>query len=131
MLEQDAELVTTQPRKRISRAQLGTQERRNLSQQVVAGGVTARVIDHLELIEVEIQQGMRSVRVCRTEQVRKTPLEFGSIHQAGEGVVGRLMGQLLRELAFLRDVPKHQHDADAGVVAVRIDATDMSILSSR
>src|ERR1700693_1642851 len=40
------------------------------------------------------------------------------VDQAGERVVGRLMGQLPRELALLRDISKNQDDADARVVSV-------------
>src|SRR4030095_10977791 len=115
MLKQDAKLIATQPRQRIARTQLGAQESGDLSQQVVSSGVTAGIIDHLELVKVEVQQRMR---IRRVQEVRKAAFEFKSILQTGEGVMSRLVGKLLGEFTFLRDIPKHQHDADAGAIAV-------------
>ena len=80
--------------------------------------MTACIVDHLELIEIEIQQGMRNMRARRAQQVGQAVLELGSIDQARKRVVGRLVGQLLCELALLRDISKNQDNADARVVAI-------------
>ena len=63
-----------------------------MPQQVVYGGMSPGVIDHLKLIEIKIQQDMRNVRVRRAQQVDQASLEFISIDQTCECVVGRLMG---------------------------------------
>ena len=55
VLEQHAELVAAEPRQRVAFAQARPQQRADLAQQLVAGGVAARVVDDLELVEVEVE----------------------------------------------------------------------------
>ena len=61
-LEQDREFVAAQPGQQIARADAGLDQFRQLAQQFVARGVTERVVDHLELIEIDIEQCVRASR---------------------------------------------------------------------
>ena len=65
MLEQNAELVAAEAREGVAFAQARAQQRGYLAQQLVAGRVPARVVDDLELVEVEVQHRV-VVRVLST-----------------------------------------------------------------
>ena len=53
--QQHAEFVAAEPRQGVGCADAGLQDARHLLQQPVAGLVAAGVIDHLELVEVQVQ----------------------------------------------------------------------------
>ena len=58
VLQQHAELVAAQARERVAAAHARLQHAGDLLQQLVAGRMAAGVVDHLELVEVEVQQRM-------------------------------------------------------------------------
>ena len=94
--DENGELVASEPRGEILLADGAGQTARELGQQLVAGTVTPRVVDRLEAIEVEVENGGRAgapleLLLHRLEQV-------DPVRQAGEGVVVGLVGQLLLEL---------------------------------
>ena len=65
MLEQHAELVAAEPRQRVALAQPRTEQHGDLAQELVARRVPARVVDELELVEIEVQHGVIDARVAR------------------------------------------------------------------
>ena len=67
VLEQDPELVASEPSDRVARAQRLAQSRRDVDEQRVARGVAHAVVDELELVEVEEQDG--DPRVAPRERV--------------------------------------------------------------
>src|SRR3977135_4587497 len=87
-LEEHAELVAPQAGEGIALAQALEQHGADLADELVAGGVTAGVVDDLELVEVEIHHRVVAVQFRGTfEREPQATLEFGAIYQAGQRVV--------------------------------------------
>ena len=96
------------------------QQSRYVSQQPVPGGVPTGVVDDLELIQVDVQQRVRTFMALRALQCFSQPVvELAPIDQPGQRVVARLIGQRPLEPALLGDVAKYDHRTDdvAGAVA--------------
>ena len=68
LFEQERELVATEPGDRVHRAQHRLQPVRQPRQQAVAGGVPERVVDLLEVVDVEEQDRDRGVVAARAVQ---------------------------------------------------------------
>ncbi|MNN09300.1 hypothetical protein D3C81_1221780 [compost metagenome] len=83
----------------------------------------AGVVDQLELVEVQVHQGMPLMLMRRTlQRPIQAEFELVAIGQPGEGVVGGLPGQPLHVLALAGHVVEHQHGAsDAGARTNRRD----------
>ena len=72
---------------------------------MIAGGVAKTVVDRLEAVEVDEQDGHRSPTVARPIEGRLgAPGKEGSIGQVGQGVVRCLVGELAFERLALFDV---------------------------
>lgn len=56
--EEDAEFVAAQSRQNVARPKIIAEQYGDLTQQLVAGGVAACVVDQLELVEIQIHQGV-------------------------------------------------------------------------
>ena len=103
VLEQDRELVAAEPRHGVAHAQRGAQARRDRLQHPVAGGVAERVVDRLEVVEVQEQHGERpAVVASAAERVFDAIAEQRPVREVGDRVVERLVGQLLLEAACAR-----------------------------
>jgi len=61
MLHQDAEFVAAEPGDEIRGAHVQLQQCSHVAQQPVAGAVAAGVVDHLELVQFHVQQGVRAL----------------------------------------------------------------------
>ena len=57
-LQQDAELIPAQARQRVAAAHPRLQHPGDLLQQLIAGRMSAGIVDQLELIQIQIQQRM-------------------------------------------------------------------------
>ncbi len=113
VLEQHAELVAAEPRERVAGAHLRLHHPRELLQELVAGQVAAGVVHDLELVEVDVEQGMRGpVRPRTVDGLRQALVEGAAIEQSREAVVVGLMAELALQLGALADVA--QHDDRAG-----------------
>ena len=66
VLEEHAELVASQAGERIALAQALEQHGADLAYELVAGGVTAGVVDDLELVQVEIHHRVVPAELCGT-----------------------------------------------------------------
>ena len=86
------ELVTAKTRDEVLRAHGVTELLRRELEQVVAGGVTAGIVDVLELIEVDEEQGAASALVGTARELRVQLFdEAMAIREARELVVVREM----------------------------------------
>ena len=85
---------------------------RDLAQQSIPGIVTKAVVHLLEAVEVDEEDGNELARPLGTSEGLIEPItEQGSIRQAREVVVERLVRQLLFELDSFRDVSRVENDA--------------------
>ena len=94
--DENGELVAAEPRGEILLADGAGQAARELGEQLVAGTVTPRVVDRLEPVEVEVENGGRAGSLL--ELLLHRLQQVDPVRQAGEGVVVGLVGQLLLEL---------------------------------
>ena len=94
VVDQHGEFVAAEPRDRVLAAQAGAQALRHHHQQPVTRGVAERVVDVLEVVQVEHQHGLHRPLV--------QPLrEAGAVDQPGQHVLERQRVQLaLRGLEF-------------------------------
>ena len=93
----------------------------DLLQQPVAGLVAAGVVDHLELVEIEVQQHVRRAIVAlraASSASLSAILELAAVDEAGQRVVARLIGQRALQPAFLAHVVEHHDGADEPAAAV-------------
>ena len=119
VLEQQPELVAAQACHGVVLAHPLVQARGELAQQLVAGRMAAGVVDHLELVEVEVGQRMRAGFLTQgAQQAGEPALELEAVDQAGQRVVGGLVGHLLGDAPLLGHVVQHQHHAGDAAVAV-------------
>ncbi len=95
LLEQERELVAPEPGDRVHRAQHRLQAVGEPRQQAVAGGVPERVVDLLEVVDVEEQHGDRGVVAPRTVQSDAEAVEEQRpVGQPGQRVVERAVREL-------------------------------------
>ena len=100
---QHHELVASEPGDGVGVADGGRQAAGRLDQQLIAAGVTYRVVDHLEAVEVAEQQGHGVVGGLPCgEAIGQPAQQQASVRQAGQCVVAGLMGQLPAEASRSR-----------------------------
>ncbi len=95
-VEKQAELVAAEPGQGIPAPELALEQDADLFEQLVAGGVTGGIVDHLELVEIEVAENVaRATRLGALHRAIQPPFEFAAIDQIRQQVVGGLVGQLL------------------------------------
>ncbi|MEA3221058.1 MAG: hypothetical protein OZX49_02177 [Immundisolibacter sp.] len=110
--QQQAEFVAAEARQQVAAADPVLQHGGQFDQQLVAGRVTAAVIDHLELIQIHVTQGMHGIGPARLLQQFAQPVfELAPVGQTGQRVVPRLVGDLVRQAPGVGHVAKHDHRA--------------------
>jgi hypothetical protein len=103
-----AELVAAEARDRVTGAQHVGEPRGQHAQQLIPGAVPERVVDELEAVEVEEEDGgRRSASSAVVQGERETIHEQRAIRQPGERVVQRLALDLLLGAATLYGVGEH------------------------
>ena len=108
-VDQHDELVAAHPADRVGLAQRARQPGRDCDEQPVAGVVAERVVDVLEVVEVDEQRGAgRAVAAVAGEQLLDAVHDQRAVRQAGQRVVQRLMAQLAGAFA---DQPKRRRPA--------------------
>jgi hypothetical protein len=89
------ELVAAHPSDSVALAHDGGQSRRDRLQEFVARGMAERVVDRLEVIEVDEQGGERRLLATRAQHQLLDAIEDQRpIRQPGERVVGRQKREL-------------------------------------
>ena len=119
VVEQHGELVAAEASGHVRAARAGVESARELDEHLVAGRVAQRVIDRLEVVEVD-EDHRRGALVAPSARDRLTNLlrEHRAVGEAGDGIVKRLMGELcLERLAFAHVAGAEQDAADVLVVA--------------
>src|SRR5262249_16537819 len=98
-------LITTESRKHVAASQLIVDQPCNLPNQTIPGRMPAGVIDHLELIEIQIEQGVLGAMLAMVLDCQCYPcFEFAAIAQPGQWIMSRLVLQPRCQSAFVSDV---------------------------
>ncbi len=115
--QQQAEFVAAKARQQVTAADPVLQQGGQFGQQLIAGCVAAAVVDHLELIQIHVAQGMHGIGPARLVQQFAQPVfELAPVGQTGQRVVSRLVGDLGRQAPGVGHVAKHDHRAGQGAV---------------
>ena len=123
VLEQDAELVAAQAGEDVAAAHPGAQQGGDLLEHLVAHQVAAGVVDHLELVEVEVEQHVLApLGAGAADGALQADLELAAVDQAGQRVVAREVDHLALHAAELGDVLEHQDGAERGARSGRRSA---------
>ena len=101
-LEQHRELVAAHACGGVARPEAAADAARNLGEQLVAGRVSPAVVDRLEIVEVEEEDGGRGLVIDPLHRRLHAADEERAVRKAGDRVVERLLMQLLLELRDLR-----------------------------
>ena len=109
------EFVAAEPRHEILRAQHFAQAIGDRTQQLVAAGMTQRIVDLLELIEVDEQQRRQLLGIVRNrQQALDLVAEIDPVGQRRQFVIARQMGDSGFRIAPLGDVFQQHDRAAAG-----------------
>ena len=93
--DENGELVTTEPGSEIDRADRGRDTAGDRDQELVAGLVAEHVVDDLEVVEVEEQDGNRRVLIGLGQRLADLLREQRPVGQTRERVVVGAMAQLV------------------------------------
>src|SRR5579862_9211755 len=75
--------------------------------------MTTRVVDYLELIQIDVQQRIRALPTLRAEHCGvKAIVELAAIDEACQGIMAGLIGQSALEPPLLGDVMEYDDGAD-------------------
>jgi hypothetical protein len=81
--------------------------------------MTTGVVDHLELVEVDVQKYVIALAALRGGHGRlEARVEFAAVDEAGERVMTRLVGQRAFQAPLLRHVAEHDHGTDGHALAI-------------
>ena len=129
-LEQHGELVAAEPGGGVARGEPLGQPARAHAQQLVARGMAQRVVDLLEVVEVDEQDREALVlRVAGVQRVLEAVDEQGAVREPGEHVVERAVRELLLERDTVGHVARvHDDAADGGIVEqVGVPVLDVAV----
>ena len=111
--EQHEELVSALTAHRIGAAHAGLQSLRHRFKQLIADGVTQRIVDVLEAIEIDVQHRDRAAGAVRPHHRLIEPVaEQGAVRHVRQAVMKRQPRKLVGQLARDRDVVRDHHGAD-------------------
>jgi len=109
VLEYDGELVTAQSRDRVLLPHRASQARRDRLQELVSALVPERVVDRLEVVQVQVEQADQLVGALRAHHgVLEALAEEGAVGDSGQGVVRREVVELALLPFAQRDVGKNR-----------------------
>src|SRR3989344_1065223 len=92
VFKQQAKFIPTESRDEISGASVLLEQHADLLQQRVAGDVPAGVVDDLELVQVQVTQGVLAVsRADIVQEPFELTVEFRAVGEPGQGIVSGLM----------------------------------------
>ena len=120
--QERGELVAAGPRQQIARADVPGEPDRKRTEQRVAGSVAERVVDRLEVVDIDHQTGERPMPLLGfNKRLGEPRLEVAAVRQIGKGIViGELLG--MHHVVFeqceqqpgdgqvLRQAPQHMED---------------------
>ena len=129
--QEHGELVAAEPGSVVGQAQAGAQPIRDDGEDLVAEAVAQRVVDHLEVVQVQ-QQDRRAGGVRVVEDRLERVDEPGSVGETGQRIGDRLVLEILLEAAVLRDITGVEHDAVDGRLVTQVgERDDQRVVAAR
>src|SRR5205085_11215203 len=114
VIQKNRKLVAAKPRDRVVRAQTTFELARNRDEQLVADRVAETVVDHLEAVEVEKENGevVFGMALGLFDGEAQMICEEQAIGQARQRICERVLAQTLLSLFALSDVARNTLHAD-------------------
>ena len=103
-VEYQDKLVAAQTRDQVAIAGGVTQARCHFLQHGISGGMTERVVDRLEVVQVQQQQGQRRRITAAQQGLLQVPGEFVAVGQPGQWVVQRKVLDARVGIDFVGDI---------------------------
>src|SRR5207302_9777460 len=126
VLEQDGELVAAEAPHQVLGPYARAQTLGHLDKKVVADLVPEAVVDQLEAVQVEEQDGDGDPPAPHPGQAPpQAVVEGGAVGQGGQVVVVGVVGQLLLEVLAVGDVVEVGHDAGDARIAEEVHHIDV------
>ena len=113
ILEQHPELITAEACNRVRHANPRLQQPGDIPEEAVAGLMAARVVDNLELVEVDVQQCVGALASLRSRHCdMQAVVEFAPVDEAGERIVACLVGERALQAPFFGHVVEYDDRTD-------------------
>jgi len=113
-MQQNGELVAAQARHGVLRAHMVTHQGCDAPQRGVSGVVTGFVVDRLEAVQVDQQQGVHLAGLRRTPPLLLCAFEAAPVEQPGQRIgVGRTIGVLGLSAQHVFGAPDHPRHHEA------------------
>lgn len=114
--QEDGEFLTADPRRKIPLTDTGRDDPAKLMDDAITRGVAEPVVDCLEMIGIDVEQGASAVDGARRrKQALRLQIEFGPVEQPGQVVPAgfeiKLLGKLL-EFVIQPDQKRAKRQAD-------------------
>ena len=128
VLQQDGELVAAEAGGGVSGADAGGDPLGHLEQHPVSGGVPETIVDGLEVVQVDEDDGHPDALAQRAcHGVANALVEQRAVGEVGDRIVEGLVGELLLELLALGDVAAVEDDPADGVVVEEVGVQDLEV----
>ena len=112
LFQQDRELVATEARRGVTVAKAGAQPVRRLHQHGITRGMAQRIVDLLEVVQVEEDHGHFVVRALgAAKPVCHAILKQRAIAKPRQRIMQRLVSKMFLQRDTLRHVADREHDA--------------------
>src|SRR6185437_8374676 len=109
----DCKFIAAEPRHRVARAETATEAGSDLDQKLIANRMAERIVDPLEMVEVETEDGELVVALGEFQRALELFAEQCAIRQAGERIVARHVRNLRLGSLPLRDILEGRDPAAA------------------
>ena len=128
ILEQDGEFVAAEACGDVGAADVGVEATCDLDEHIVPGRMSQRIVDRLEVVEVEEDDGRRATRAPRTRHRLAHLLgEHGAVGEPGDGVVERLVRKFRLEALAFADVARIEQDPADVLVIDEVGEQDLEL----
>jgi len=117
--QQDQELIAAEAANDVMRAYTRAQAAAHLEQQLIADGMTHRVVDVLEAVQIDEQQRQHGLAAARVvDRIARALVKQEPVGQAGKRIVMRKLLDALARFVLLGDVLDQPDDAVRHIVFV-------------
>ena len=119
MVKNHRKLIATQPGHRVVRTHRLTDQLADLLQKLIASRVATRIVDELELVQVDEQQCVLHAVLMRFfKRALQAAFKLGTVKQPGQHVMRGAVGHLATEPTLLGHIVKNQHHTQQRILLV-------------
>jgi hypothetical protein len=110
VFDDQAKFISTQAGEYIALLDMSSDHADDLLEQPVSRRVPTRIVDQLELVQIDIHQSIfRRAFMGGNQRQLQSTLEFVPVDETCQGIVCRTVCHFATQATLLRDVAKYQH----------------------